>query len=196
MKLGEILKVPGQAPIPVGQFVNKQLVTANYQGAGDVYIYDDPVNSAIKMYTLEKDGSILTVLVGTPAQGSSAQSFWVSRSYTPQGSRGQGYSKALYYFVHIVQGYILVSDQEMSDGSVAVWNSLSKAVGKPLKVLDMTAGSVQDISNYTNQQLYGDINLRFILESLGPDKNFRKGVLSENIIHVHPDYEDKEDIDI
>lgn len=180
MKLHEIAKISRYEPDPsaldrVVQDPNRQLVDT---------IENKPVyKTKIGNQTIfDIDGQAM--LVGVEFSYDGKPAYRIGQLLTKPESRGKGYASALYKSLVVRQRIAAVSDDSLTDGSIAVWRSLAKVC--KVKALRKSTGQVIDISS-VDDVVNGDPDLLLMAIHESEIPEVPRGILEQMEYYTHPD---------
>lgn len=137
-------------------------------------LYALQINDEI-VFALKKNDTLLTVLIGTLItdfpDDKPLKTIRVGRSWTPDEFRNKGLSTALYDGLPR-NGYRIVSDEQVSQAAISVWNKLGSK--RTLKAFDWETGQYTDKDPLTNPRV------SFVLEFTG--YTHKSNVLNESVL--------------
>lgn len=191
MKLEEITKIASQSS---GGFNLSDFDTQNAVQIGtaeNLPIYHfkggqkDP---ALEAYAIKIDDQFVSVLIGKKGT-LNGPAFFIHRTYTIPSMRNKGLVSSLYSALYSKYHIRLVGDTEQSPETISVWKKLSQIL--PVKVFDPSKKQIVDLSTISDTDLYNPaLNLRFILEDMELQENFKfpskaSNILEDYVIYTH-----------
>ena len=179
MKLDEIVMVNNQSEQPynfdnITQQSGKQIGTAENIPVWK-FSTSDPKQVA---YALVLDGSIVSIIIGTPLQLDKSY-LMVQQTWTDPTHRGKGYAPALYVALVEKFNLALISDKKQTPGGKQVWNKIRQIL--KVRVFDNTTR--QFVDGLTDAEIYSDERYRLIAE--------HEGLFNNALLNEHGKYVDE-----
>jgi len=142
--------------------------------------------SALLMFALKVDDSLISQLVGEFHKIFGEEYFIIGRSWTNLEFQGRGYMTALYSLLVRNLKIKILSDKEQSPAAIRLWKTL--AARHKVKVLVVRTGekiNLKDFSDgvYTDSELDAD-NFRLVLFVIS---DVGKGIIDEYVKYTHRD---------